>query len=81
MMKIRLGKLVFTVLIGISMIFMFSGNSSAADTIKLGVAGPHSGDLASYGIPTVKAAELVVKDINAKGGVLGKAGDAVATAH
>ncbi|TYB32337.1 MAG: branched-chain amino acid ABC transporter substrate-binding protein, partial [Flexistipes sinusarabici] len=24
----------------------------AADTIKLGVAGAHSGDLASYGIPT-----------------------------
>jgi branched-chain amino acid transport system substrate-binding protein len=44
----------------------------AADTIKMGVAGPHSGDLASYGIPTIKAAELVVKDINAKGGVLGK---------
>ena len=44
----------------------------AADTIKLGVAGPHSGDLASYGLPTVKAAELVVKDINAKGGILGK---------
>jgi len=44
----------------------------AADTIKMGVAGPHSGDLASYGIPTIKAAELVVKDINAKGGILGK---------
>ncbi|MEA2014430.1 MAG: branched-chain amino acid ABC transporter substrate-binding protein [Thermodesulfobacteriota bacterium] len=44
----------------------------AADTIKLGVAGAHSGDLASYGIPSVKAAELVVKDINAKGGILGK---------
>ncbi len=43
-----------------------------ADTIKLGVAGPHSGDLASYGIPTIKAAELVVKEINAKGGVMGK---------
>ncbi len=42
-----------------------------ADTIKLGVAGPHSGDLASYGIPTIKAAELVVKDINAKGGING----------
>ncbi len=41
-------------------------------TIKLGVVGPHSGDLASYGIPSIKAAELVVKDINAKGGVLGK---------
>lgn len=44
----------------------------AADTIKLGVAGPHSGDLASYGIPTIKAAELVVKQVNAKGGVNGK---------
>lgn len=43
-----------------------------ADTIKLGVAGPHSGDLASYGIPTSKAAELVVKQINAKGGINGK---------
>jgi branched-chain amino acid transport system substrate-binding protein len=41
-------------------------------TIKVGVAGPHSGDLASYGIPTVRAAELVVEEINAKGGVLGK---------
>jgi len=44
----------------------------SADTLKLGVAGPHSGDLASYGIPTTKAAELVVKQINAKGGVNGK---------
>lgn len=44
----------------------------AADTIKIGIAGAHSGDLASYGLPTVKAAQLVVKDINAKGGVAGK---------
>jgi branched-chain amino acid transport system substrate-binding protein len=44
----------------------------AADTIKMGVAGPHSGDLASYGLPTVNAAKLVVADFNAKGGVLGK---------
>jgi len=49
-----------------------SGSLFAADTIKLGIAGAHSGDLASYGLPTVKAAELVVKEINAKGGVLGK---------
>ncbi|MHB8763260.1 MAG: branched-chain amino acid ABC transporter substrate-binding protein [Deferrisomatales bacterium] len=40
--------------------------------IKLGVAGPHTGDLASYGLPTVKAAELVVKAVNDKGGVLGR---------
>jgi len=44
----------------------------AGDTIKLGVAGPHSGDLASYGIPTIKAAELVVKEVNARGGINGK---------
>jgi branched-chain amino acid transport system substrate-binding protein len=49
-----------------------SGSLLAADTIKVGVAGAHSGDLASYGLPTVKAAEMVVKEINAKGGVLGK---------
>ena len=45
--------------------------SRAADTIKMGVVGPHSGDLAPYGIPSLQAAKLVVKDINAKGGVLG----------
>ncbi len=44
----------------------------SADTIKLGVAGAHSGDLASYGLPTVRAAEMVVREINAAGGVLGK---------
>src|ERR1700693_4147074 len=49
-----------------------AGSLHAADTIKLGVAGAHSGDLASYGLPTVKAAEIVVKEINATGGVLGK---------
>ena len=40
--------------------------------IKIGVAGAHSGDLASYGLPTVKAAELVVNEVNAKGGILGR---------
>lgn len=44
----------------------------SAESIKLGIAGAHSGDLASYGLPSVKAAELVIKDINAKGGVLNR---------
>jgi branched-chain amino acid transport system substrate-binding protein len=48
------------------------GTSIAADVIKLGVAGAHSGDLASYGLPSVKAAELVVKNVNAAGGIDGK---------
>jgi branched-chain amino acid transport system substrate-binding protein len=46
--------------------------NSIAETIKIGVAGAHSGDLASYGLPTVKAAELVIKELNAKGGINGK---------
>lgn len=49
-----------------------AGAASAADTIKMGVPGAHSGDLASYGIPTIRAAELVAKKYNAEGGVLGK---------
>ena len=50
----------------------FSCTKKETNTIKLGVAGAHSGDLASYGLPTVKAAELVVNEINAKGGILGR---------
>ena len=44
----------------------------AADTIKIGVAGPHTGDLAPYGIPTKEAVEMIAAEVNAAGGVLGK---------
>jgi branched-chain amino acid transport system substrate-binding protein len=68
MQKKTLVKLVAAALVATA----FSATASAADTIKLGVAGPHTGDLAPYGIPTKEAAEMVVADINAKGGVNGK---------
>jgi len=71
-MKRCFGKLFTVTVIGLFLTTALIGTGFAADTIKLGVAGPHSGDLASYGIPTINAAKLVVKDINAKGGVLGK---------
>ncbi len=54
-------------------IFM-TANVAAKDlpsVIKIGVAGPHSGDLASYGIPSINAAKLVVKARNAKSGING----------
>ncbi len=58
------------------MIVMFmvfaSGVGLAAEPIKLGVAGAHSGNLASYGIPSIRAAELVVKDVNTNGDLLGR---------
>ena len=71
-MKNLLAKLFVASVVGLFIVAGVVEVGHAADTIKLGVAGPHSGDLASYGIPTVKAAELVVKEINANGGVLGK---------
>ena len=39
----------------------------AAEAIKLGVAGAHTGDLASYGLSTKDVAEMVVAEVNAKG--------------
>lgn len=48
-----------------------AANAFAADPVKIGVAGAHSGDLASFGLPTVRAAELVAESINAKGGING----------
>ncbi len=45
---------------------------ASAETIKIGVAGAHSGELAAYGQPTLNAVNIIVDEINAKGGVLGK---------
>lgn len=46
--------------------------TASSDTIKIGVAGAHSGELASYGLPTVNAVNMVVDEINKKGGLMGK---------
>ena len=66
----------FTRLFSAGIIVMFvvfaSGVGLAAEPIKLGVAGAHSGNLASYGIPSIRAAELVVKDVNTNGDLLGR---------
>lgn len=59
-------------LFSVFLIFSCGEKPAEKSTIKLGVAGAHTGDLASYGIPSVNAAKLVVENINAKGGVLGK---------
>lgn len=68
MRKITLVKLAAAALVAT----VFNAPVLAADTIKLGVAGPHTGDLAPYGLPTKEAAEMVVADVNAKGGINGK---------
>ncbi len=50
----------------------FTNPALAADTIKIGAGGAHSGELASYGLPTLNAINLVAEEFNAKGGLLGK---------
>lgn len=48
------------------------GAAYGAETIRIGVQGAHSGDLASYGVPSLNAARIVAEEANAKGGVLGR---------
>jgi branched-chain amino acid transport system substrate-binding protein len=71
-MKKSVGTRLVALMAGVLFVFGVCGVGMAADPIKIGVAGPHSGDLASYGIPTTRAAELAVAAVNAKGCVLGR---------
>jgi len=48
------------------------GSAQAADTIKIGTAGPMTGQYATFGEQMKNGAEMAVIDINASGGVLGK---------
>jgi branched-chain amino acid transport system substrate-binding protein len=48
------------------------GSAASAQDITIGVAGPLTGQYASFGQQFKNGAELAVADINAKGGVLGK---------
>jgi len=49
-----------------------SGAAFAAEPIKIGYLAALTGDFAAYGITEVNMAKLVVGDVNAKGGVLGR---------
>ena len=62
---------VLAVSTGVVLASNFVSNAQAAESVKIGVAGSHSGDLASYGLPTARAAELVVEHVNAQGGLNG----------
>ncbi|MFW5668454.1 MAG: ABC transporter substrate-binding protein [Acetivibrio ethanolgignens] len=49
-----------------------SSKRNSGETIQIAVAGPMTGDNAEYGIGFANAAELMAKEWNEKGGVLGK---------
>ena len=56
----------------VALILAFAVSAFAADTIKIGGMLPLSGRAADLGITCKQGAELAVKEINDKGGVLGK---------
>lgn len=49
-----------------------TGGTEEPEVIKVGLITPLTGDVATFGQSTKKAAEMAVEEINAKGGVLGK---------
>ncbi len=70
-MRNRLLSRFISVFIFVAALGLASG-AQAAEPIKIGVAGAHTGDLASYGMPTVHAAELIAAKVNAQGGIHGR---------
>ncbi|WP_461833157.1 branched-chain amino acid ABC transporter substrate-binding protein [Desulfothermus sp.] len=65
-------KKIFVLIGALFLVLSLLTPGSCGDIIKIGVAGAHSGDLASYGLPTVNAVKLVADNYNKKGGLLGK---------
>ncbi len=57
--------------VGLAFAFANAGTASAQD-ITIGVAGPMTGQYATFGTQLKNGAELAVADINAAGGVTGK---------
>ena len=65
-MKIKTLMLCATVLLALS------GQTQAADTIKLGLVAESSGANAEAGIYQINGAKMAVEEVNAAGGVLGR---------
>ncbi|MDH5560625.1 MAG: branched-chain amino acid ABC transporter substrate-binding protein [Deltaproteobacteria bacterium] len=67
----RIGVLILVLLT--TLFYLGAGNAVfASDTIKIGLAGPFSGDLAPYGIPPKDTVRLAAEVLNRSGGLLGK---------
>ena len=65
--------LVLLALVAVVVVIAGCGPRAAAPAqpIRIGVAGPHSGDLATFGLPTVNAARMVADAVNERGGING----------
>ena len=68
----RFNKRVMAIVLCAAAGFLLLATGHAAESIKLGVAGVHSGELAPYGISGLRGVELAVEHINAQGGLLNR---------
>ena len=50
-----------TCLAAMALCLALAAPAQTAETIKIGVQGAHSGDLASYGVPSLNAVKLVIE--------------------
>ena len=66
-MKIHFAKLAVA-----SVVLSFGSIAAAADSIKIGVAGPFTGGSSSMGVSMRDGVRLAVEEINKSGGVLGR---------
>ncbi len=65
-------RLIISILtVGVALFTLLSAGEGES-TIKIGVAGPHSGDLAPYGFSTLNEVQRLAEMINADGGINGK---------
>jgi branched-chain amino acid transport system substrate-binding protein len=69
--QLRLHRLLFAAGLAFTAGLAF-GTPASAQEITVGVAGPMTGQYASFGTQLKNGAEAAIADINAKGGVLGK---------
>jgi branched-chain amino acid transport system substrate-binding protein len=65
-------KLLMMVFLGVLASACTKQGGSGADVIKIGVAGPLTGENAAFGQDQLNGVKLAVEEWNAKGGVLGK---------
>lgn len=67
-------KRVLVIMLAVVMLLtMFAGcKKKEADTIKVGILGPHTGEYAQYGLAVLNGAKLYIDKINEEGGINGK---------
>ncbi|NLW70097.1 MAG: ABC transporter substrate-binding protein [Eubacteriaceae bacterium] len=64
--------IILSAMLLLSMTACGGGGEKEAETIKVGILGPHTGELAVYGLAVRYGAEMYFKQVNDAGGVNGK---------